>query len=228
MANLKTLNLIDNELGPEGASALAGALSSMANLTTLTLDENPTVVDWNAVSKFVIPSEVIEQGWIPTLKFLRKLRDGSEKCSQLRLLLLGDGTAGKTSFLRAMQSESGTTGAIALDERTIAIDVRRNWVVPGGGGLEFQPWDFGGQKEYHTTHSPYLSARCMIVMVYRPIGEDEQYLSAGQLMDDFLQTWFQMIHSHIPSARIVLVCTRWCTPPAGVDLAAHQARVSAV
>ena len=125
-----------------------------------------------------------------------------------------------------MQSESGTTGEIALDERTIAIDVRRNWVVPEGRGLVLEGWDFGGQDQYHTSHSPYLSARCLIAMVFRPIGADGQYLSAGQLMKDFLQTWFQMVHCHVPNAKIVLVCTRWCTPPGGVDLAAHQTRVS--
>ncbi|KAJ1473028.1 hypothetical protein T484DRAFT_3380751 [Baffinella frigidus] len=127
-----------------------------------------------------------------------------------------------------MQSESGTTEAIPLDERTIAIDVCRNWLVPEGGGLVFEGWDFGGQAQYHTSHSPYLSPRCLVVLVFRPIGDDEQYLSVAQLMQDFLQTWFQMLHVHVPSSTIVLVCTRWGSPPGGVDLSVHQTRVSAL
>ncbi|KAJ1484158.1 hypothetical protein T484DRAFT_1797792 [Baffinella frigidus] len=148
-------------------------------------------------------------GWIPTLQYVRKLRE-----------------AGKTSVVRAMRSESGRTETIALDDRTIAIDVLRNWEVEEGDGLVFEVWDLGGQPQYHTSHSPYLTARSLVLLVFRPTAEDGQYYTAVQLMEDFLLMWLRMLHVHVPSARIVLVCSRWCSPPEGEALEPHQARVS--
>ncbi|KAJ1475894.1 hypothetical protein T484DRAFT_1826603 [Baffinella frigidus] len=128
-----------------------------------------------------------------------------------------------------MQSESGTTEAIPLDERTIAIDVGRDWKIEWGGfPLVFETWDFGGQAAYRTLHSPFLSGRCLPILVFRSTLEDGQYLSAEQLMADFLRLWLQMLHAHIPSSQVVLVCTRWGSPPAGVALEQHQTRVSAL
>jgi len=114
------------------ALPVAGEISCDFAEVCVAQDDSPTDVDWNTLSEFIIPSEVLEQGenqsartheaetaiqelkdsfftvghlktkcgqiagWIPTFEFLRNLHDGgSENCSQLRLLLLGDGTAGR-------------------------------------------------------------------------------------------------------------------------------------
>jgi GTPase SAR1 family protein len=142
------------------------------------------------------------------------------------LTALSCANAGKTSVVRAMRSKSGTTEAIPLDERTIAIDVLSNWVVQEGDGLVLEVWDLGGQEKYHTSHSPYLSSRSLVVLVFRPTAEDGQYYTAGQLMDDFVLMWLRMLHVHVPSSRVVLVCLRWCSPPKGEALEQHQSRVA--
>ncbi|KAJ1487135.1 hypothetical protein T484DRAFT_2257271 [Baffinella frigidus] len=193
MTNLTKLELHGNHIRAEAGRAVAETLLSMPSLTKLDLlGEEPSDLDWFAMTGFKIPSEVLNSG--------------------------------KTSVVRAMRSESGTTEAIPLDERTIAIDVLRNWKVKGGRGLVFEVWDLGGQAQYYTSHSPYFSPRSLVLLVVRPTAEDGQYYTAGQLMEDFVLMWLRMLHAHVPSCRVLLVCSRWCSPPEGREGGGGRAR----
>ncbi|KAJ1474217.1 hypothetical protein T484DRAFT_1833174, partial [Baffinella frigidus] len=192
MPNLIALSLKGNAIGPEGAKALAGALSSMPNLTALDLgscDLGPEGAKALAGALSSMPNLTELDLGVNAAEVDWKVVTGFTIPSEVV-------ERGKTSVVRAMQSESGTTETIQLDDRTIAIDVGRHWKIEGvGGPLVLETWDFGGQPEYHTSHSSFLSARCLTALVYRPTGNDGQYYTAEQLMRDFLRTWLQMLHS---------------------------------
>ena len=46
---------------------------------------------------------------------------------EVRLFLLGQGRQGKTSLARALRDPSGRAAPIAVEDRTVALDVVRGW-----------------------------------------------------------------------------------------------------
>lgn len=49
----------------------------------------------------------------------------------MRIVILGHGGKGKTSMLKALLSGKGLAKEIHLDDRTVGIDVFRDWFPPG-------------------------------------------------------------------------------------------------
>ncbi len=63
------------------------------------------------------------------------------------------------------------------------------------------------------SHSVHLSARCVYVLVWSPRKEMDE--SCRNTVDDIVQPmleWLQILSSHVPDARIVLVATHSKTP----------------
>jgi GTPase SAR1 family protein len=85
----------------------------------------------------------------------------------LRLLIIGMGEAGKTCLKQELMSDTDLSPPIATDDRTIAIDTHPSW-KPDGDDLDFAVWDFSGHRGYQTGHSPFLSERCLSMLVFRP------------------------------------------------------------
>ena len=119
-------------------------------------DVDPRDVRFDAA----IPDETLRQGWLPVLRYLRELQaQGACKVLEVRLLLIGEGMVGKTSLRHAMTSPSFRTERIATDDRTIGLDVVRDWAVPGGAGVRVRIHDFAGQKEFRPGFSIFISGR---------------------------------------------------------------------
>ena len=56
---------------------------------------------------------------------------GAEEVLEVRIVILGHGGKGKTSMLKALLSGKGLAEEIHLDDRTVGIDVFRDWFPPG-------------------------------------------------------------------------------------------------
>ena len=50
-------------------------------------------------------------------------------------------------------------------------------------------------------------------------------MCAEDVLSARLTPWLSMIHAHVPSAHVVVACTRWETPSEGLALDEHQARL---
>jgi hypothetical protein len=104
-----------------------------------------------------VPEEILEQGWIETLKYMRKLNEqGRYQCYTVRVLLMGEGTAGKTSVIRALQ-RGGVTDPIEEDDRTVGIVLTK---IQLGEHVTAAVQDFAGQREYDGIHSAVMGERC--------------------------------------------------------------------
>ena len=159
-----------------------------------------------------------------TLAYVRELgAQGAVPCSMLRLLIIGMGEAGKTCLKQALMSDTDLSPPIATDDRTIAIDTHPSW-KPDGEDLDFTVWDFAGQRGYQTGHSPFLSERCLSMLVFRP----DQGASAEAIFEEWVRPWLELLHAHSPGAHVLLVCTRWMSPPAGEELGAYQMRINGI
>ncbi|KAJ1474371.1 hypothetical protein T484DRAFT_1970795 [Baffinella frigidus] len=241
MVNMTSLRLGGNAIGKEGAVALLPSLLRMVKLSTFELDFGPSKVWASASSEYrKPPSEVLEEGWNDTLRFLRELQGpaGSTKCWHARLMLVGLGMVGKTSVWQALQSKTGLTEGIDKDQRTVGVDVDLSWrplshtrPETQGRDLELHVWDLGGQTIYQSVHSLFLTRRCIYLLAFRADESDGNGAprSAEKVFESGVEPWLRLIHSRVPDAHVLLVCTRWCTPAeAGGDIAAHQERVRVV
>ncbi|KAJ1478611.1 hypothetical protein T484DRAFT_1817074 [Baffinella frigidus] len=219
VATLTSLDVRGNRLGSEGCTALVRALESRPDVA-LSLEEHPRSVDWSQLD-VRIPDEVLDKGWAQVLEYFRSLAKGSqqcfqlklmligvgeacfqlklmligvgEACFQLKLMLIGVGEAGKTSLQRALRSPTGKTSPIRTDQRTIGV---------------FRP---DGHTSLETSAGDVITS-----------AKDVQ-TSAEDVLEARLTPWLSMIHAHVPSAHVVIACTRWETPPEGMDLEEHQA-----
>jgi GTPase SAR1 family protein len=59
------------------------------------------------------------------------LPQGATEIREVRVILLGHGGSGKTSMLNALLSGEGLAMEIPIDDRTIGVDVFRDWCLEG-------------------------------------------------------------------------------------------------
>ncbi|XCN72476.1 MAG: COR domain-containing protein [Candidatus Electrothrix aestuarii] len=108
------------------------------------------------------PSEIAEQGLQAIRQYFTSLQQEEQPLNQVKLLLIGEGAAGKTSLVKQLFGEDFD----AHEDTTHGISIR-NWKVEENGDtpLRVNIWDFGGQEIMHATHQFFLSRRSLYVLV---------------------------------------------------------------
>ncbi|MEO1184238.1 MAG: COR domain-containing protein, partial [Cyanobacteria bacterium J06636_27] len=100
------------------------------------------------------------------LDFYFRIQDPNETepLYEAKLLIVGEGEAGKTSLAKKIEDENYQLQP--NEKSTEGIDVIQ-WKFPLPNGKEFRVniWDFGGQEIYHQTHQFFLSERSLYVLV---------------------------------------------------------------
>jgi internalin A len=159
LPNLKVLDLSFNQL-----SNLTVDIQKLQNLEKLDLRGNP----------LPIPPEILGEkgaGSPPgaltnILNFYSQVKDeeGSVPLYEAKLILIGEGGAGKTSLAKKIESEKYK---LAEDEKsTEGIDIIRwDFTLPDGTSFRTNIWDFGGQEIYHATHQFFLTKRSLYFLV---------------------------------------------------------------
>ncbi|MCF4967598.1 leucine-rich repeat domain-containing protein [Nostoc sp. CMAA1605] len=172
LVNLQSLDLRSNQL-----SSLPLKIGNL-NLSNLTFGGNPLVS---------IPPEIRKKGFRAVLNFLRQQSEQeTDRIYEAKLLIVGEGGAGKTTLARKIQNENYQ---LQQDEQsTEGIDVIQ-WKFPLDNGREFQIniWDFGGQAIYHATHQFFLTKRSLYTLVADTRKEDTDFyywLNVVELLSD--------------------------------------------
>ncbi len=106
------------------------------------------------------PTEIVKSGNVTVINWFAERSKQQFQNNEIKLILIGNSTAGKTSlsrYLREREYEEGqpTTHGIHNDR----------W-VPEGRNLEINCWDFGGQEYYHATHRLFLSRNSVYALVW--------------------------------------------------------------
>ncbi len=141
--------------------------------------------------------------------YFASIKQGSIQNDEVKLIVVGNTTAGKTSLLRFVresqyeQAENSTHG-IALTR----------WPIPNSD-LRVNIWDFGGQEYYHATHRLFLDDHAVYVVVWEADTNTDQilntdiYLSGTQyslLLEHFpYNYWLDSIRYYAPNSTILLV-----------------------
>lgn len=136
---------------------------------------------------------------------------GSASNPELKLFILGNGAAGKTQLARRLQGLP-YDAAIAS---THGVQLGRFPLFPARDGhaeVCANQWDFGGQDIYLGTHSLFLDARAIYLVVWSKNREnDDCYDENGTPMRNRpLGYWLEYIHSLAGKDAPVIVVQAQC------------------
>ena len=133
------------------------------------------------------PPEIVQQGNEAILNyFAEREKGGVDHLYEAKMLILGEGGAGKTSLLRRlyhpeqpMPTESETTRGIAIEPQ--------EFKMKDGRPFRLNVWDFGGQQIYHATHQFFLTRRSLYVLV------DDTRKDYKSVSDEGFKYWLELI-----------------------------------
>jgi Leucine-rich repeat (LRR) protein len=133
------------------------------------------------------PPEIVKQGNDAILNYFRERETGGvDHLYEAKMLILGEGGAGKTSLLRRLYqpgqplpTESETTKGIVIS--------RQEFKLKDGRPFRLNVWDFGGQQIYHATHQFFLTHRSLYVLV------DDTRKDYKSVSDEGFKYWLELI-----------------------------------
>lgn len=146
------------------------------------------------------PAEIVKQGNDAILNyFSEKQTQGEDHLYEAKLLIVGEGGAGKTSLLRRLYQtdlplpdERETTKGIAVHRHEFKLQDQYNSKETK---FRLNVWDFGGQEIYHATHQFFLTERSLYVLL------DDTRKDYKTVHDEGFKYWLEavdLLSSHSP------------------------------
>ncbi len=179
LENLTQLDIAGNQL-----TSLPPEISNLKNLHRLDVSGNilislpPEILklrldfEWDNRWKFNIiylnltplpnpPLEIMGKGREAILNYINSLADEKKPLNEVKVLLVGDGGAGKTSLVKRLLSK----GFDGNEGQTHGININEWKFNNKGKEIKVNFWDFGGQEIMHATHQFFLSKRSLYILV---------------------------------------------------------------
>ena len=108
------------------------------------------------------PPEILEQGREAVLAYFDSLENQKERpLNEVKVILIGDGAAGKTSLSKALRGEPYNTN----EKQTHGINIDPWAIQYEQEKINTYLWDFGGQEIMHATHTFFLTQRSIYILV---------------------------------------------------------------
>jgi len=107
------------------------------------------------------PVEIIEQGNEAIRQYFKSLAGEKQALNEVKVLLVGDGAAGKTSLAKALLGEKFDKN----ESQTHGININTMEITQNNCKIKIRLWDFGGQEIMHATHQFFLSKRSLYILV---------------------------------------------------------------
>jgi len=139
---------------------------------------------------------------------------GTGSVKRCKILVLGNGSAGKTCLSLALQPDKDPMEAAKLGT-THAIQFW-DWDMKARLGPKMEDvhlhlWDFGGQEIYHNTHRLFMSKGAVFVVVWKPEQDGCRPPKTPEGYQDEwrpIEYWLDFIHLACPhKPRIAIVCS---------------------
>jgi len=194
-------HLTDLDLSGNNLISLPRTIENLKNLQRLELYHNP----------IPLPGEIIRRSWEPDTiirAWLDYLDNKSRPLNEIKLVLVGEGSVGKTSLVNRLLDGTFTPNS----EKTEGITIRQ-WTISSEqpvecdrtGGTTFENreskiqvniWDFGGQEIMHATHQFFLTKRTLYVLAL------DNRLSEAENRVDY---WLTLIRSFGGDSPVLVV-----------------------
>ena len=173
LQNLSSLNLWGNQL-----TSLPEAVANLQNLSSLNLNNNPLEAP---------PIEIVEKGIEEIREYFIQLKaEGKDYLYEAKLLIVGEGGAGKTSL--AKKIEDLNYPVPNMEKSTEGIDIIKwNFSTETGQDFRANIWDFGGQEIYNSTHRFFLTKRSLYILLADERKENtlfDYWLNIVELLSD--------------------------------------------
>ncbi len=178
LTSLTKLVLSHNQL-----TTLPPEICLLPNLKELYLEGNPLIAP---------PPEIARKGINAIRQYFADFKAGYKPLNEVKILLVGEGAAGKTSLVKQLLGE----GFNEREDTTHGISIRGWETEAGDRKIRVNIWDFGGQEIQHATHQFFLSRRSLYVLV----------LDARR--DDKTEYWLQYIQSFGGSSPVLVVLNK--------------------
>ncbi|PLX96646.1 MAG: hypothetical protein C0622_14350 [Desulfuromonas sp.] len=133
--------------------------------------------------------EIIQQGQEAVCNYFREIEEqGTDRLFEAKLLIVGEGGAGKTSLMRRMFFPD--MDLPDEEETTRGIDIHHHdFPLTDGRSFRLNVWDFGGQQIYHATHQFFLTKRSLYVLV------DDTRSDYRTIHDEIFKFWLEVVET---------------------------------
>lgn len=220
MQNFRRLTKL-KELGLSncGLSVLPNDISELSNLEFLDLSDNQLKELPESLTRFlqrkvhvILTGNFLEKP--PQVicntrdcdRILRYFRDiekfGAVHSKRLRILVVGNTTAGKTSLINGL-----VMGVPCLEPenvRTSGIQIRTWFPDAANEDLELDVWDYAGNESYQTLHNFYLQSGSLFLLVVDVFAYEETHESYHH----HIGKWIDNLKSMVRRPVIIVAATK--------------------
>jgi internalin A len=116
------------------------------------------------------PVEVAQESPQAVRDYFEELGDDGRKLNEVKVIFLGEASAGKTSLVKRLLGEDFDS----KESQTHGIRIRKApFAMDDGDSVTAHVWDFGGQEVMHATHQFFLSQRSVYVLLLNSRNDDQ-------------------------------------------------------
>ena len=149
------------------------------------------------------PPQVICDNGNAILNYFESIaKYGEAHSRRLRMLVLGNTNAGKTSLVNGLlMQEEGLTGK---EERTEGIEIRKWYPDPQNKDLELEIWDFGGHMEYQSVSHYFLEEHSLFLLVV----DVSEYQTSHESYHENAGKWIDELKSIVLQPVVMIAATK--------------------
>ncbi|WP_446810500.1 COR domain-containing protein [Methylomonas sp. 2BW1-5-20] len=132
--------------------------------------ENDSVICIGDCPLICPPVEIARESPQAVRDYFEELADDGERLNEVKVIFLGEASAGKTSLVKRLMNEAFDS----QESQTHGIRIRQvPFEMSDGEQVTAHLWDFGGQEVMHATHQFFLSQRSVYVLVLNSRNDDQ-------------------------------------------------------
>ena len=149
------------------------------------------------------PPQVICDNGNAILKYFESIaKYGEAHSRRLRMIVLGNTNAGKTSLVNGLlMQKEGLTGK---EERTEGIEIRKWYPDPENKDLELEIWDFGGHMEYQSVSHYFLEEHSLFLLVV----DVSEYQTSHESYHENAGKWIDELKSIVLQPVVMIAATK--------------------
>ncbi|XP_078697446.1 uncharacterized protein LOC144925343 [Branchiostoma floridae x Branchiostoma belcheri] len=195
LTQLEELHLGYNQL-----QTLPAEVAQLSSLRDLDVRGNPLIKP---------PAEVCRQGIAAIRQYFDELeRSEGKESAHLKVVVLGEKMAGKTSLIQTL--DKGESTLTEVEDRTHCVEITQ-WAP--NDNITFQVYDFGGHDVYHLTHQFFLTPDAfylLLVNLQTYSCSEERVKSEDRKSEELSYTqavgfWLDTLNARVLGAVVTIV-----------------------